>query len=99
MDKNIQTAEGLIGFVKEAVQVVQVAHICFDQQGTPAQFLDAGSGFFCGRTVAKEVDHHVRTVAGQMDGDGASDPASGAGDKGSLTQEREGSVHWFSLAE
>ncbi len=46
MDEYIQPAKGLSGFVEKTAQVIQVAHIRFDQQGTPAHFFDLASGFF-----------------------------------------------------
>ncbi len=75
MDENIQPTESLTGFVEEVAQVVQVAHVCPHQQGKPAQFPDLGRGFLSGDPVAEEIDGHVRTVAGQVEGDGAPDAA------------------------
>ena len=89
MDEDIQPAKFLFHFVEETVQVVQVAHVRLDQQGAAAQFLDLGGGLFGGSAVAEEVDDHVRAVAGEMQGDGAPDAASRAGDEGDPIPERE----------
>ena len=89
VDENIQPAKFFFRFIEQALQVIQIANIRFDEQCAAAQLFDFLNGLFGGFTVAEEVDYHVRAVLGEIQRDRAANPATGAGDQSDFIGEGE----------
>ena len=73
MDENIQTVEFLFHLIEQPVDIVEVAHVGFDEQGAPSKFFHFAGSLFGGCTVAEKIDDHIRAVLGEVQGNGFAD--------------------------
>jgi len=81
MNVEIQSSKCFLCLIKKAIEVIQVANVCLHQQGAAAQGFNAARGFFCGSTVAKEINDYICAIAGEVLGNHFSDSAPGACDQ------------------
>ncbi len=93
MHQDVQRTEAFFDLLEEFGDALDLADVSFDDQRTPPERFDLTRGFLGRRPVAEEVDDHVRAVPCEVQRDGASDAASGAGYEGDLVLEWGHGIH------
>src|SRR5690606_34168551 len=71
--ENVEPAEHFVDFSEHALDLLEISHISLDHVRANPILLTGRRGLFSRLTVAEEVDHDVRALAGEPQGDCPSD--------------------------